>query len=297
MGANGRAAIDELAADLDNVLVAWRYYVAAGDLARLKSMLDAIWTLYDTRGWYHAAIGLTKDLLHLLATGDAGVESSDKAIALRLALARLMMAVEGYTDRVEDLYRDTLALATAAGGVPKQVPVLRSLATFYLQTGKMENVAKIGRELLELADAEDDETTRIEGLVILAPATAFTGDIAAGIEHFDRAIELFDPERHGRGRLRVGPSPAIVAHSVGCPVPVDDRLPGYRAASVGGVHRAGRTARPPVLARVRDLPRDDPRPVERPDGVRPRSGAARRGTRERARLLRSGRRSARSSKA
>ena len=216
MGGRERtSAIDELAADLDNVLVAWRYYVAAGDLARLKSMLDAIWTLYDTRGWYHAAIGLTKDLLKLLATGDAGVESSDKAIALRLALARLMMAVEGYTDSVEDLYRDTLALATAAGGVPKQVPVLRSLATFYLQTGKMENVAKIGRELLELADAEDDETTRIEGLVILAPATAFTGDIAAGIEHFDRAIELFDPERHGRGRLRVGPSPAIVAHSVG----------------------------------------------------------------------------------
>ena len=214
-GSQRTSAVNELAADLDNVLVAWRYYVEAGDLVRLKAMLDAIWTLYDTRGWYHAAIGLTKDLLHLLATGDAGVESSDKAIALRLALARLLMAVEGYTDRVEDLYRDTLALATAAGGVPKQVPVLRSLATFYLQTGKMENVAKIGRELLELADAEDDETTRIEGLVILAPATAFMGDIAAGIEHFDRAIELFDPERHGRGRLRVGPSPAVVAHSVG----------------------------------------------------------------------------------
>ena len=161
-GSQRTSAVNELAADLDNVLVAWRYYVEAGDLVRLKAMLDAIWTLYDSRGWYHAAIGLTKDLLHLLATGDAGVESSDKAIALRLALARLLMAVEGYTDRVEDLYRETLALATAAGGVPKQVPVLRSLATFYLQTGKMENVAKIGRELLELADAEDDETTRIE---------------------------------------------------------------------------------------------------------------------------------------
>ena len=214
-GSERTAAVDELAADLDNVLVAWRFHVEAGDLARLKSMLDAIWTLYDTRGWYHAAIGLTKDLLHLLATGDAGVESSDKAIALRLALARLLMAVEGYTGRVEDLYRDTLALATAAGGVPKQAPVLRSLATFYLQTGQMEKVAKIGRELLELADTEDDDTTRIEGLVILAPATAFMGDIAAGIEHFDRAIALFDPERHGRGRLRVGPSSAVVAHSVG----------------------------------------------------------------------------------
>jgi predicted ATPase/class 3 adenylate cyclase len=213
-GSERLSAVDEVAADLDNVLVAWRYYVEAGDLARLKSMLDAIWTLYDSRGWYHAAIALTKDLLHLLAT-DAGVESSDRAIALRLALARLLMAVEGYTGRVEDLYRDTLALAAAAGGVPKQVPVLRSLATFYLQTGRMEDVAEIGRELLELADVEDDDTTRIEGLVILGPATAFMGDIAAGIEYFDRAIALFDPDRHGRGRLRVGPSPAIVAYSVG----------------------------------------------------------------------------------
>ena len=40
------------------------------------------------------------------------------------------------------------------------------------------------------------------------------GDIAAGIEHFDRAIGLLDPERHGRGAW-VGPSPAFVAHSVG----------------------------------------------------------------------------------
>ena len=70
-GRERTAAVDELAADLDNVLVAWRFHVEAGDLARLKSMLDPIWTLYDTRGWYHAAIGLTKDLLHLLKTGDA----------------------------------------------------------------------------------------------------------------------------------------------------------------------------------------------------------------------------------
>src|SRR6185312_2262886 len=32
---------------------------------------------------------------------------------------------------------------------------------------------------------------------------------------FDRAIGLFDPERHGRGALRVGPNPVVVAYSIG----------------------------------------------------------------------------------
>ena len=41
------------------------------------------------------------------------------------------------------------------------------------------------------------------------------GDLAGGIAHFDRAIALFDPDRHGRGALRVGPNPIVVAHSVG----------------------------------------------------------------------------------
>ena len=143
-GRERAAAIDELADELDNVLAAWRFHVEAGDLARAKSMLDPLWTLYDTRGWYHAAIGITKDLLHLIKSGDEAARSSDKAISLRLTLARLLLAVEGYTPRVEDLYHDTLAIASAAGGLPQQVPVLRGLANFYLQIGNMEKVPASG---------------------------------------------------------------------------------------------------------------------------------------------------------
>ena len=214
-GRERAAAIDELADELDNVLAAWRFHVEAGDLARVKSMLDPLWTLYDTHGWYHAAIGITKDLLHVVKSGDEAAKSSDKAIALRLTLARLLLAVEGYTPRVEDLYRDTLAVASAAGGLPHQVPVLRSLANFHLQIGQMDKVASIGRDILAIADAEDDDGMRIEGLVILGPPTAFMGDLAGGIAQFDHAIELFDPDRHGRGGLRVGPNPVVVAHSIG----------------------------------------------------------------------------------
>ena len=214
-GRERAAAIDELADELDNVLAAWRFHVAAGDLARVKSMLDPLWTLYDSHGWYHAAIAITKDLLHLIKSGDDAAKSSEKAIALRLTLARLLLAVEGYTPRVEDLYHETLAVASAAGGLPHQVPVLRSLATFHLQVGNMEKVASIGRDILAVADAEGDDGMRIEGHVTLAAPTAFLGDLDGGITHFDSAIELFDPDRHGRAALRVGPNPVVIAHSIG----------------------------------------------------------------------------------
>src|SRR6478736_5312008 len=197
MGGRERtAAIDELAAELDNVLAAWHFHVDAGDLVGAKSMLDPLWTVYDTHGWYHAAIGITKDLLHLIKSGDEAARTSDKAISLRLTLARLLLAVEGYSPRVEDLYRDTLVVAAAAGGLPHQVPVLRSLATFHIQVGHMDKVATIGRE-------------------ILGPPMAFMGDFAGGIAQLDRAIALFDPDHPGRGALRVGPNPVVVAHSIG----------------------------------------------------------------------------------
>ncbi len=44
-------------------------------------------------------------------------------------------------------------------------------------------------------------------------AVAFQGEIAAGLEYLDRAIELFDPDRNPPARFRLGPSPGVVAHT------------------------------------------------------------------------------------
>jgi adenylate cyclase len=42
---------------------------------------------------------------------------------------------------------------------------------------------------------------------------AFRGDMAAGLDHLDRAIALFDPDRQQPGRFRLGPSSGVVAHT------------------------------------------------------------------------------------
>src|SRR5262249_10286985 len=46
-------ASERMAADVENLSSAWRYWVAAGDFEELGKLTDGLWLLYESRGWYH----------------------------------------------------------------------------------------------------------------------------------------------------------------------------------------------------------------------------------------------------
>jgi predicted ATPase/class 3 adenylate cyclase len=233
-GAARETTVSDLAAELGNLQAAWRYCVDARDVALLNTLLDALWTLHDARGWYHGAVALTNDLLRVLSTTEPSPDRAEEEFTLRMSLARGLLALHGYTTEVEELYRETLALAESAGTMPKRLPVLRSLASFYLYRGEIDKTAAIGREILDLGERQEDTGLQVEGHLLLGPATAFLGEIRAGLDHLDRAIALFDPERHGRVRFRLGPNPGVAARAVsgllnwlfGCPDTAERRAAG-----------------------------------------------------------------------
>ncbi len=208
------AALDELAAELGNLQASWRQFVDACEIGQLNKLLDALWVLYDARGWYHAAVALTNDLLDVLAKSPPAPDRADEEITVRLSLARGLLAMRGYTEEVEEIYRQALALSESAGALPKRLPVLRSLASFHLYRAEIDKSAAVGRELLELAEQQGDTGLQVEGHLILGPSIAFLGDIDGGLRHLDRAIELFDPQRHGSARFRLGPNPGVAALAV-----------------------------------------------------------------------------------
>jgi predicted ATPase/class 3 adenylate cyclase len=208
------AAIDDLASELGNLQAAWRHFVQAGDVGELNKLLDGLWSLHDARGWYHGAAALATDLLAVLSTAAPAPDRVEDEITLRMSLARALLALRGYTKDVEELYRDALTLTQGAGGLPRRLPVLRSLASFYLYRAEIEKTAAIGREMLDLAEQQRDMSLEVEGHLILGPAMAFMGAVREGLDHLDRAIALFDPERDGRARLRLGPNPGVAAGAV-----------------------------------------------------------------------------------
>jgi predicted ATPase/class 3 adenylate cyclase len=212
-GPERQDTLDELASELGNLLTAWRYWVAAGDLEQLERLLDGLWVLHDARGWYHATLELTNDLLRVLSAAPSTPDRAREEITLRTTLARGLMAIRGYTQEVEETYSRALELSEEAGELPRRFPVLRSLASFHLYRGEFDKAAAVGSELLELAEQQDDARLMVEGHLVVGSSVAFDGDVSTGLDHLDRAIALFDPQQHQPGPLRLGPSSGVVAHT------------------------------------------------------------------------------------
>ncbi len=212
-GPEREEALDELASELGNLLTSWRHWVAAGDLEQLEKLLEGLWVLDEARGWYHATVELTNDLLDVLAAVPSTPARAREEITLQTTLARGLMSIRGYTQEVEEAYGRALELAEEAGELPRRFSVLRSLASFHLSRGEFDKAVAVGGELLELAERQDEPGLQVEGHLVVGSSVAFQGEIAAGLDHLDRAVALFDPGRHQPGPFRLGPSSGVVAHT------------------------------------------------------------------------------------
>jgi predicted ATPase/class 3 adenylate cyclase len=212
-GPEREETLNELTSEVGNLLTAWRHWVAACELEQLEKLLDVLWVLDDARGWYHATVELTNDLLGVLALVPSTPDRAREEITLYTSLARGLMAIRGYTQEVEEIYGRALQLAEDAGELPRRFPVLRSLASFYLSRAELDKAEAVGAELLALAEQQDDAGLQVEGHLVVGSCVAFQGNLAAGLDHLDRAIALFDPNQHQPGPFRLGPSSGVVSHT------------------------------------------------------------------------------------
>jgi predicted ATPase len=213
-GEGRERALTLLTVELENIRTAWRYWAAQGNLEQLGKFTDSLWLLYDARGWYHATVELTTELLHVLATTVSTPERARQEITLQTSLARALLATKGYTAEVEQAYARALELCANAGEIPEVFPVLRGLASFYVLRSEFEKGHGMGERILELAERLDDMDMRVEGHLVLGENIASLGDLHLGLEHLEKAIVAFDPKRHRVRRLGLGSNPGVVALNV-----------------------------------------------------------------------------------
>jgi tetratricopeptide (TPR) repeat protein len=207
------AASAQLVADIENIEAAWSYWVAQGDFEQLGKLTDTLWLLYDVRGWYHATVSLTTDLLNLLSSTPSTPERVIEQITLQTSLARVLLALRGYTQEVEEAYTRALELCEGEGEVPQLLPVLRGLSSFYIYRAEFEKGARIGEQILSLAERYDDESARVEGHLVLGANLILLNRLELGMEHLEKGIAAYDPERHGSSRFQLGNNPGVVCSS------------------------------------------------------------------------------------
>ena len=180
-GPERESTLDELESELGNLLTAWRYWVDAGETGQLESLLDALWVLHDARGWYHAAIDLTNDLLAVLAAAPSKPDHALKEITVRTSLARGLLAIRGYTQEVEEGFNQVLALAEAAGELPQRASVLRSLASFHMFRGRVREGRGVRPPAPGAGRAGGGHGLQVDGHLVLGASVAFSGDLAGRV--------------------------------------------------------------------------------------------------------------------
>jgi predicted ATPase/class 3 adenylate cyclase len=209
-GQLSEAGLGAMAAEIDNLRLAWRYWAAERDLDRLYPLVDSLWSFYDAHGWYHAAIEVISNLLDILSTQSSTPERVTQEMTLRTGLARALLATRGYTPEVEEELRRAVALFEG-GDVPRLFPVLRSLASFYNYTGEHEKSAQVGREIVRLANQERDTSMLVVGHLLVGANVGFLGDLHAGLEHLDKGIAAFRSGPYRTHPFRLGNNPGVAS--------------------------------------------------------------------------------------
>jgi predicted ATPase/class 3 adenylate cyclase len=202
-------ALAAMTADLENLRLAWDHWVAANELDQLNKLVDSLWLLYDARSWYHDTVRLTSDLLEVLSSSPSTPDRVLQEVTLRTSLARALMATEGYTPEVEEVYARTLELFEGRQ-VPQLFPVLRNLGSFYGFRAEFDKAARMARAILRLGEDQQDATMLADGHLHLGTALAFVEDLHAGLEHLDKALAYFRSQPYPAGRYRLGNNPGVV---------------------------------------------------------------------------------------
>jgi predicted ATPase len=213
-GEDREAALRAMESDIENLRIAWRYWVEEQDLEQLSKFVDSLWLLYDVRGWYHAMVSLTNDLLNVLASTPSTPERAQQEIMLQTNLARALLATKGYTEEVEQAYARALALCESAGEIPQLFPVLRGLASFYILRTEYGKAMQLGERILNLAEHLNDTDMLVEGHMVLGYNLAFVKDPQIGLDHLEKAIALYDPGRPRVRRLGLGTNPGVICLTV-----------------------------------------------------------------------------------
>lgn len=129
-GADRLATLSELAAEVGNLRIAWRYWVDRDDLMQLEKLAGGLLILNEARGWYLDTVGLIADMLAVLERSTSSRDRVNQEIALRASLARALMSTKGYTPEVEEAFGKGLELFERGGTQShQQFSALRALAT------------------------------------------------------------------------------------------------------------------------------------------------------------------------
>jgi predicted ATPase len=152
---------------------------------------------------------LTKGL-ELLQGASRTPENLQQELMLQASLGMALIFAKGYSaPDVQRAYERAHELCQQLGSPPQLSPVLWGLWAYYLVRSQFKNSTDIGQQLLNLAEHQNDTDLLLEAHASHSMSIFYMGDFASARVHCERALEIYDIEKH-RGHAHVyGQDPAV----------------------------------------------------------------------------------------
>lgn len=143
------------------------------------------------------AVGLARRGLELLARLPDTPDRAQQELWLHIALGQPLIAIEGYASpTVGSIYLRARELCQQLGETPKISQVLSGLWSFYAVRAELGTAREIAEECLHLAERLAYPGLAMRGHLAMEVTFMHQGEFASAMEHFEKALSLYDSERH-----------------------------------------------------------------------------------------------------
>ncbi|WP_163233913.1 AAA family ATPase [Caulobacter rhizosphaerae] len=160
----------------------------------------------------HALAEATANLRMALVALRASPEQDcrEHELGLLLELGLTIRSAQGYVgEDLGEIYTRAQSLAEELDRPIRQLEVVYCLWTYEAGRGRWPRAQELAREFDARAQRlPPDEQIKLEALRLRGASDAFTGRFASARAHHERAVALYDPDRHGP---RFGFDPGVVA--------------------------------------------------------------------------------------
>jgi predicted ATPase len=146
---------------------------------------------------YHEAVSLARRGLELLGNLPESDERTEQELSMQLALGVPLIAVQGYAaPDVGRAYIRARELARQLPETPVASQVVWGLWTFHTLRAEFGASRPLAEELLHLGERLSNPTLEMRGHWAMEITYAHLGEFVPALEHFRKAVSLYDPTRH-----------------------------------------------------------------------------------------------------
>jgi DNA-binding winged helix-turn-helix (wHTH) protein/predicted ATPase len=173
------------------------HFEMAADFKQAANYLQQAANNAIRRFAYHEAVALARRGLDLLSKLPETRERAEQELCLRLTLGVPLVTTEGYAaPEVGIVYLRARELCRQLGETPDLSEVLWGLWTFNMLKAELVTAREIAEELLSLTERIKDPGLEMRGHWAVEITFAHLGEFALAMEHFGKALALYDPRRH-----------------------------------------------------------------------------------------------------